>query len=200
MPHLAPQGHSEWPFPSSSCLNSLPAWLVAEYARIWRAATLQARKWIYIINTYIFMCVGVAVTQSCLNLCGLQPSRLPCTWNPPGKSGLPFPSPWNLPDPGIEPWSPTLKADSLCLSHQGKFICVCVCVYRIHMGFPGGAAVKNLPANEGDQGSVPELGRFPREGSGNPFQYYSPGDPMDKGTWWATYSSWSLKSQTWLSN
>ena len=47
------------------------------------------------------MCVGVAVTQSCLNLCGLQPSRLPCTWNPPGKSGLPFPSPGDLPDPGI---------------------------------------------------------------------------------------------------
>ena len=64
------------------------------------------------------------------------------------------------------------------------------------MGFPGGAAVKNLPANEGNQDSIPELGRFPREGSGNPFQYYSLGNLMDKGTWWATYSSWSLKSQT----
>ena len=26
-------------------------------------------------------------------------------------SGLPFPSPENLPDPEIEPWSPTLQAD-----------------------------------------------------------------------------------------
>ena len=28
-------------------------------------------------------------------------------------SGLPFLSPEDLPDPGIEPWSPTLQADSL---------------------------------------------------------------------------------------
>ena len=28
--------------------------------------------------------------------------------------------------------------------------------------------VKNPPANEGDESSVPESGRFPREGSGNP--------------------------------
>ena len=28
-------------------------------------------------------------------------------------SGLPFPSPGNLPDPGIEPGSPALQADSL---------------------------------------------------------------------------------------
>ena len=28
-------------------------------------------------------------------------------------SGLPFPSPGDLPDPRIKPWSPVLKADSL---------------------------------------------------------------------------------------
>ena len=28
-------------------------------------------------------------------------------------SGLPFPSPGNLPDPGIEPMSPALQADAL---------------------------------------------------------------------------------------
>ena len=28
-------------------------------------------------------------------------------------SGLPFPSPENLPDPGIEPGSPALQADSI---------------------------------------------------------------------------------------
>ena len=28
-------------------------------------------------------------------------------------SGLPFPSPGDLPDPGIEPWSPTLYEDAL---------------------------------------------------------------------------------------
>ena len=37
--------------------------------------------------------------------------------------------------------------------------------------FPGGSVVKNLPANAGDAGSVPELGRSPGEGNGNPLQY-----------------------------
>ena len=35
-------------------------------------------------------------------------------------SGLPFPSPEDLPDPGIKPWSPALQADSLPLTHLGK--------------------------------------------------------------------------------
>ena len=33
---------------------------------------------------------------------------------------LPFPSPRDLPDPGIEPMSPTLQADSLPAEPQGK--------------------------------------------------------------------------------
>ena len=35
-------------------------------------------------------------------------------------SGLPFPSPGNLPDPGIEPRSPALQADYLPAEPQGK--------------------------------------------------------------------------------
>ena len=35
-------------------------------------------------------------------------------------SGLPFPSPGDIPNPGIEPGSPTLQADSLLLSPQGS--------------------------------------------------------------------------------
>jgi len=34
--------------------------------------------------------------------------------------GLPCPPPGHLPDPGIEPGSPTLQADSLLLSHWGS--------------------------------------------------------------------------------
>ena len=37
-------------------------------------------------------------------------------------SGLPFPSPGNLPDPGIEPWSPALEADALTSEPPGKQI------------------------------------------------------------------------------
>ena len=49
--------------------------------------------------------------------------------------------------------------------------------------------VKNSPANEGDardMGSIPELGRSPEEGNGNPLQYYCLENPMDRGTWRAT--------------
>ena len=35
-------------------------------------------------------------------------------------SGLPFPFPGDLPDPGIEPAFPALQVDSLPLSHQGS--------------------------------------------------------------------------------
>ena len=35
-------------------------------------------------------------------------------------SGLPFPSPGILPNPGIEPASPALQTDSLPLSDQGS--------------------------------------------------------------------------------
>ena len=39
-------------------------------------------------------------------------------------SGLPFPSPGDLPNPGIEPESPALEADALISEPSGKF-----CVY-----------------------------------------------------------------------
>ena len=35
-------------------------------------------------------------------------------------SGLPFPSPGDLPDPGIEPGSPALQADTLPFEPPGK--------------------------------------------------------------------------------
>ena len=35
-------------------------------------------------------------------------------------SGLPFPSPGDLPDPGIEPYSPALEADTLTSEPPGK--------------------------------------------------------------------------------
>ena len=41
--------------------------------------------------------------------------------------------------------------------------------------------VKNLPANIGDKGSIPGLGRSPGEENGNPLQYSCLGNPMDRG-------------------
>ena len=50
-------------------------------------------------------------------------------------------------------------------------------------------AVKNLPANAGDKrdaGSIPELGRYPGEGNGDPLQYSCLDNAMDRGAWQAT--------------
>ena len=51
--------------------------------------------------------------------------------------------------------------------------------------------------NEGDLGLIPELGRSPGEGNGNPVQYSCLKNPMDRGAWWATVHG-VAKSQTWL--
>ena len=53
-------------------------------------------------------------------------------------------------------------------------------------GFPGGSALKNLPANSGDAGLIPGLGRWPGEGNGKQLQYSCLGNPMERGAWWAT--------------
>jgi len=45
--------------------------------------------------------------------------------------------------------------------------------------------VNNLPAAR-DSGSIPGLGRSPREGHGNPLQYSCLENPRDRGAWWAT--------------
>ena len=54
---------------------------------------------------------------------GLQPARLPLSMGFSRQeywSGLPFPSPGDLPDSGIEPGSPALQADSLPSELRGK--------------------------------------------------------------------------------
>ena len=55
----------------------------------------------------------------------------------------------------------------------------------LQLGFPGGAVVKNLPANTGDVCWVPGSGRSLKE-NGNPLQYSCLESPMDRGAWWST--------------
>ena len=61
-------------------------------------------------------------------------------------SGLPFPSPGDLPDPGIEPGSPAFQADALASEPPGK-------------------------PNAGDPGSITGSGRSAGERIGHPLQY-----------------------------
>ena len=61
--------------------------------------------------------------------------------------------------------------------------------------------VKNLPANVGDVGSVPESGRSLGGGNGNPLQYLCLGNSMDRGAWWATVhgvTTEQLNTNNWL--
>ena len=44
----------------------------------------------------------------------------------------------------------------------------------------------NPPANTGDAGLTPELGRSPGEGDGNPLQYSCLENPIGRGIWWVT--------------
>ena len=51
------------------------------------------------------------------------------------------------------------------------------------MGFPGGLEGKASACNAGDLGSIPESGRSPGEGNGNPLQYSCLENPIDRGDW-----------------
>ena len=68
----------------------------------------------------------------------------------------------------------------------------------LHLGFPDGAVVKNLPDNAGDAGSVSGWGRSSGVENGNLLQYSCPENSMDRGAWWATDHE-VTKSRTWLS-
>ena len=64
--------------------------------------------------------------------------------------------------------------------------------------------VKNLPAMQGDSASIPELGRSPREGHGNPLQYSCLENPKqeDRQRSLLGYSPWGHKEldmTEWLS-
>ena len=52
-------------------------------------------------------------------------------------------------------------------------------------GFPGGAVVKTPPANAGNAGLIPGLGKSPGGGNGNPLHHSCLENPMDRGAWWA---------------
>ena len=68
-------------------------------------------------------------------------------------------------------------------------------------GFPGGAGVKNPPANAGDtrdMGLISGLERSVKEGNGKPLQYSGLENSVDRGVWQATVYR-DAESQTQLS-
>ena len=63
---------------------------------------------------------------------------------------------------------------------------------------PGGSDTRESVCAAGDVGSIPGLGRFPREGNSSPLQYSCLENSMDRGAWWATV--WVTKSRTQMSD
>ena len=59
------------------------------------------------------------------------------------------------------------------------------------MSLPGDSRVKNPPANAGDAGSIPGLGRKLQL-----TPVFLTGKSMDRGTWWATVQGGHKKSLT----
>ena len=108
-------------------------------------------------------------------------------------SQLPFPSPGDLPHLGIKPMSPELAGilyhwdsrEALSMGRELKYLTswntICQC-NRCQ-----------------DPGSIPGLGRSPKEGNGNLLQYSCLENPMDKEAWRATVQG-ITKSWTALTN
>ena len=50
-------------------------------------------------------------------------------------------------------------------------------------GFPGGSDGKESVCNSGDQSSIPDPGKAPGEGNGNPLQHSCLENSMDRRAW-----------------
>ena len=79
--------------------------------------------------------VSLLVMSNSFRPHGLQPARLLCLWDSPGKNTGVFLSAGDLPDPRIEPGSPPLQADSLPTELSGKPMVVLSVTNLIHFCF-----------------------------------------------------------------
>ena len=117
-------------------------------------------------------------------LCGLllQPTRLLCPWNSPGKNtgvGCHFLL------QGIfltQESNPGLLHSRKILYHLSYRE---VPIFFYYTGFPGGSDSIESSCNAGDPGSILGSERSPGEGNGNPLQYSCLENSMDRGAWWA---------------
>ena len=66
-------------------------------------------------------------------------------------------------------------------------------VYSKYGGFSGSSDGKESACSAGDLGSILGLGRSPGERNGNPLQYSSLQNSMDRGAWQAVCSPWGRR-------
>ena len=126
------------------------------------------------------------------------------------RSGLPFPPPLNLPDPGFKPASPALQVDSVPRSHWGnqflmlvRLIQIYHCLYIQSLRLVTGGLEIFLHKLYLEKSLMFRICLALSGGSGEengyPLQYSSLEDPMDREAC-RLQSKRSLKSRTCLSN
>ena len=90
------------------------------FATPWTAACQVSWSLLKFMSTEQVMNSEVKLAQSCPTLCNPWTVQSMEFSRPEYWSGQPFPSPGVCPNPGIEPRSPILQADSLPAEPQGK--------------------------------------------------------------------------------
>ena len=88
-----------------------------------------------------------------------------------------------------------LKACSSFHKHQHSIKIFVLLHPHSYWSTPGDSDGKESACSVGDLDSIPELGRCPGEGNGNPLQYSCLENPMNGGAWSATVHG-IAKSQT----
>ena len=73
---------------------------------------------------------------------------------------------------------------NICCIHCVPVKHSCLHSFKNKLGFPGGSDSKESACDAGDPGLIPELGRSPAEGNGNPPQCSYLENSMDRGAWW----------------
>ena len=137
------------------------------------------------------------VAQSCLTLC----NPMDCSYQAPLSmeflkpewwSGQLFPSPGDLPYPGIEPRSPTLQADSLPSEPPGKPPYTLKELEKWRANWAKASRRQKVKIRGAINGG---------EGNGNPLQYPCLENPMDPRAWWAVQSMGSQRvGHDWATN
>ena len=105
--------------------------IISSLNRSWISGTLRTCSFISLVKTHTLLLMRGRKERKVKLLSRVQLFVTPGTvahQAPPSMgfsrqeywSGLPFPSPGDLPDPGIEPWSPTLQADASPSEPPGK--------------------------------------------------------------------------------
>ena len=144
-------------------------------------------------------CVLCLVGQSCTTLCDpvncMEPTRLLCPWDSPGKStavGCHAFLQGIVPTQGLNPGLPHCRQIVNCLSHQGS--------HWYQLGVPKYNSILILYEElASDTTRLPGLGRFPGEGNGYPLRYSCLENSVDRGALRATVDG-VTKGHSWVNN